>query len=372
MPGSTPPPPFPRMPVFALMASLGLALLNGCAEMGTEQAQAKSAGALPDAVSVETVPVARRSMVASYANTSTLEPRAESQVVAKTSGVALEVLVEEGQSVRAGQPMVRLDPDRARLALAQAEAQMRKLENDYRRARQLQEAQMISASDVDQLRFDLENLRAQHRLMALELSYTTVTAPIAGVVASRSIKAGNFVQINTPIFRIVDDARLEARLDVPERELSTLRPGQPVTLAVDALPGQSFVGKVDRVAPVVDAGSGTFRVICAFEGGQGLQAGMFARLRIEYDRRAEALAIPRAALLEDADEPAVFVDREGRAARVAIETGYGDGEWIEVRAGLAEGERVVTAGRMALRDGSPLQPIDAAPARVAVADGERR
>ncbi|KAI1691720.1 barrel-sandwich domain of cusB or hlyD membrane-fusion domain-containing protein [Ditylenchus destructor] len=169
---------------------------------------------------------------------------------------------------------------------------MRKLENNYQRAQKLVGQQMVSAADVDQLRYDLENVRAQYRLATLELSYTTVVAPISGVIASRSIKTGNFVQINTPIFRIVDNSRLEATLNVPERELATLRAGQPVTLSADALPGQTFTGVVDRIAPVVDSGSGTFRVVSAFDGAaQSLQPGMFGRIRIDYDQRADALVV---------------------------------------------------------------------------------
>jgi membrane fusion protein (multidrug efflux system) len=220
---------------------------------------------------------------------------------------------------------------------------------------------MISANDVDQLRYDLENMRAQNRLARLELSYTTVVAPISGVVASRSIKPGNFVQINTPIIRLVDRSRLEATLNVPERELATLRAGQPVTLQADALPGKAFTGRVDRVAPVVDAGSGTFRVVCAFEGGTQLQAGMFGRLRIEYDHRADALVIPRAALLDDGD-PAVYLVRAGKAMRTAVEPGYVDGAWVEIRKGLKVGDAVVTAGKVALRDGSAVTVIEAPPA----------
>ena len=91
------------------------------------------------------------------------------------------------------------------------------------------------------------------------------------MIASRSIKTGNFVQINTPIFRIVDTSRLEATLNVPERELVTLKAGLPVALVVDALPGKTFQGTVDRVSPVVDSGSGTFRVVCAFKGDGILQ-----------------------------------------------------------------------------------------------------
>ncbi|MCD0248176.1 efflux RND transporter periplasmic adaptor subunit [Xanthomonas melonis] len=339
----------------ALLITTSL-LLGGC-KAGEGQAKASDEKKAVDAVPVETAKAARRAVAASYTGTAALEPRAEAQVVAKTSGVALAVLVEEGQKVSAGQALVRLDPDRAHLAVAQSEAQLRKLENSYRRATQLVGQQLVSAADVDQLKFDVENSRAQHRLASLELSYATVQAPISGVIASRSIKTGNFVQINTPIFRIVDNSRLEATLNVPERELATLKSGQPVTLLADALPGQQFVGKVDRIAPVVDSGSGTFRVVCAFgKGGESLQPGMFGRIRIDYDQRKDALVIPRLALLDDG-EPAVFVVRNGKASRVPVKLGYAEGPWLEVRQGLKEGDQVVTAGKVALRDGTAVQVI---------------
>ncbi|WP_322547688.1 efflux RND transporter periplasmic adaptor subunit [Stenotrophomonas geniculata] len=342
----------------ALLISTSLAL-GGCAAGPNSEAKAAETKEEKkvDAVPVEVAVASHRAVAASYTGTAALEPRAESQVVAKTSGVALAVLVEEGQRVTAGQPLVRLDPDRARLAVAQSEAQMRKLENDYQRAQKLVVQQLVSAASVDQLRYDLENVRAQYRLATLELSYTTVVAPISGVIASRSIKTGNFVQINTPIFRIVDNSRLEATLNVPERELATLRAGQPVTLAADALPGQSFTGTVDRIAPVVDSGSGTFRVVSAFDGAaHALQPGMFGRIRIDYDQRADALVVPRLALLDDG-EPAVFRVREGKVARVPVKLGYAEGPWVEIRDGLAAGDQVVTAGKVALRDGTAVQVI---------------
>lgn len=342
----------------ALLISTSL-LLGGCAAGPNSEAKAAETKEEKkvDAVPVEVAVASHRAVAASYTGTAALEPRAESQVVAKTSGVALAVLVEEGQRVTAGQPLVRLDPDRARLAVAQSEAQMRKLENDYQRAQKLVVQQLVSAASVDQLRYDLENVRAQYRLATLELSYTTVVAPISGVIASRSIKTGNFVQINTPIFRIVDNSRLEATLNVPERELATLRAGQPVTLAADALPGQSFSGTVDRIAPVVDSGSGTFRVVSAFDGAaHALQPGMFGRIRIDYDQRADALVVPRLALLDDG-EPAVFRVREGKVARVPVKLGYAEGPWVEIRDGLAAGDQVVTAGKVALRDGTAVQVI---------------
>ena len=344
----------------AVLLVTSVLLLGGCKGGGEGAAKA---GAAPggqqanDKVPVEVAKATHRAIAASYAGTASLEARAESQVVAKTSGVALAVMVEEGQHVKAGQPLVRLDPDRARLSVAQGEAQMRKLENSYQRAQKLVQQQLVSAADMDQLRFDLENARAQYRMAALELSYTTVVAPISGVVASRDIKSGNFVQINSPIIRIVDAGKLEATLNVPEREIAKLKPGQVVELMADALPGRTFTGVVDRVSPVVDTGTGTFRVVTSFSGESALQPGMFGRLSINYDQRADALVVPRAALLEDGGEPAVYAIRDGKALRTELKLGYDDAGWVEVRDGLKPGDEVVIAGKAALRDGSAVQVI---------------
>ena len=341
-----------------VVALAGALALSGC-KGGEGAADAKTSEEKPaeEAVPVEVAAASLRAVAASYTGTAPLEALGESQVVAKTSGVALQVLVEEGDTVRAGQTLVRLDADRARLQAAQTAAQVAKLQNNYQRSSQLAEQQLLSANDNDQIKYDLANARAANRLANLEVSYSAVTAPISGVVASRSIKTGNFVQINTPIFRIVDTSQLEAVLNVPERELATLKAGLPVQLAVDSLPGQTFTGRVDRVAPVVDAGSGTFRVICAFEGGGLLQPGMFGRISIAYDQRANALTVPRIALLDGEGDPAVFVVREGKAARVPVKLGYVDGQWVEVREGLKAGDQVVVAGKAALREGSVVQVV---------------
>ncbi len=342
----------------ALACAMALAACNG----GSGDAEAKTADKdKPEPVPVEVAAAQVRPVTASYTGAAPLEARGESQVIAKTSGVALNVLVEEGDLVRAGQTLVRLDSSRAQLQAAQTAAQMHKLQNQYARSQKLAEQKLVSAADNDQIRFDLENARAANRLANLELSYANVKAPISGVVASRSIKTGNFVQINTPIMRIVDVSKLEAVLNVPERELATLKPGLPVELQVDALPGKTFSGTIDRIAPVVDSGSGTFRVIAAFDGGDQqsgrLQPGMFGRVRIVYDQRAEALVVPRLALLDDEANPAVFRVREGRVARVPVKLGFLDGQWAEIREGLALGDKVVIAGKTALRDGSVVQVI---------------
>ena len=354
---------FARLSLLAIalgLATFGLAACKGGGANGPGGKLDPKADKGPEAVPVEVATAGQRSISASYNGTAALEARADAQVVSKTSGIALKVLADVGQHVSAGQTLVSIDRDRAVLQQAQADAQVRKLEANYRRATQLAEQKTVSANDVDQLRFDLDNARAQLRMAKLELAYGNVTAPISGVVATRDIKPGNFVQINTPIFTIVDTSRLEATLNVPEREIEVLKAGQPVQLLVDALPGKTFDGKIDRVSPVVDAGSGTFRVISAFDGGGLLQPGMFGRIKIRYDQRADALVIPRNALLEDGNAPAVFVVRGGKAARATLKLGYDDGPWVEVRSGLKAGDQVVVAGKSALRDGSAVKVLDGA------------
>src|SRR5690606_30596119 len=125
------------------------------------------------------------------------------------------------------------------------------------------------------------------------------------------------------------------------------------------LPGKTFTGVIARVSPVVDAGSGTFRVTCAFKSDNQLKPGMFGRIGVVYDERTDALTVPRAALLEDQGETAVFAIRDNVAVRVPVQLGYLSGDLAEIRAGLSEGESVVTAGKITLRDGTKVEVLNA-------------
>jgi membrane fusion protein (multidrug efflux system) len=341
------------------------------------------------AVPIEAGSARKQPIVASYTGTATLEAEREAQVVAKTSGVLLRLRVEEGDRVREGQVLAELDPERPRLQLAQTESNLRRLENDFRRAQELNANKLISAEAFDKIRFDLETQRAAHDLAQLELSYTSIVAPIDGVLSVRMVKEGNLIQLHAPLFRIDDFDPLLAVLNVPERELLTLRPGLAVSMTVDALPTASFVGNVARISPVVDSQTGTFRVTCEFHDETGtLKSGMFGRISVVYDERADALVIPREALSDEDGEAAVFVivkeeikpevpkgedakkaDPEAKAAkprmgtvarRRLVKVGYIAGENVEIREGLAEGDLVVTVGRAAVRDGTEVQVLESA------------
>jgi membrane fusion protein (multidrug efflux system) len=363
--------PWLRRGALALAVAAVLASA-ACGKKGGPEAQAKGADTeqklgpdgkpMPkvEAVPVEVARAARNAISASYSGTANLEAPGEAQVVAKTSGVVMQLLAEEGDQVRAGQVLARLDGDKVRLEAARQLATVRKLENNFRRAQELAASKMVSAEASDQIRFDLEAARAAYELAKLELSYTNITAPIGGVVAQRLVKPGNLVALNAPVFRIVNNSHLEGVLNAPEREMGRLKVGLPLRMVVDAVPGKVFEGKVDRIAPVMDSSSGTFRVVCAFENFPELRPGMFGRIEVVYDQRTDALTVPRIALLEDEGEPAVYVVEGKTARRKTVQLGYTNGEIAEIRSGLKDGDRVVTAGKVAIRDGTEVQVIDAA------------
>lgn len=323
-------------------------------------------------VPVEVATIGRRDIEASYAGTAALEAPDEAQVVAKTSGILHKLMVEEGDHVKAGQVLAQIDPERLQLEVQRTGAALRKLEAEYKRSNELFERKLVAADAHERLRFDVESQRAAHELAKLELSYTKVEAPISGVIAKRMVKIGNLIQQNQDMFRIVDTERLEAVLNVPERELQTLRADLPVALTVDALPGQRFAGQIDRLSPVIDPSTGTFRVTAEFKDATGrLKPGMFGRINVVYERKAGVLSVPRVALLEEAAEPAVFTVAEGKVVRTPVSLGYINGEFAEVTGGLSEGDQVVTAGKVAVRDGSKVEVINApAVAETSAASGE--
>jgi membrane fusion protein (multidrug efflux system) len=368
---------FPSTPRHARRLALLLLVaaslsLGACKGGKAPEAQAKAGGEAatlgPDgkpvpkaeAVPVEVARAARKPISATYAGTANLEAPDEAQVVAKTSGVVIQLLAEEGDPVRAGQVLARIDGDRVRLEAAKQLALVRKLENNYRRSRELADRKLVSAESSDQIKYDLESARASYDLARLELSHSQIVAPISGVVAQRMAKVGNLVALNAPVFRIVNNAHLEGVLNAPEREMGRLRAGLPLRMVVDAVPGKVFAGKVDRIAPVMDSASGTFRVVCAFDDAPELRPGMFGRIEVVYDQRQDALTVPRVALLEDEGEPAVYVVQGKKARRTAVQLGYTNGEIAEIRAGLKEGDQVVTAGKVAIRDGTEIQVIETA------------
>ena len=310
-------------------------------------------------VPVETSKPSRDNIYAIYTGTTPIEAYAEADVIAKVAGEVRTILVEEGDEVKKGQILARLDGDRLRLELSESSARLGKLKRDYERNVDLSKKGLISEGDFEKIKFEMEALQATHNLASLELNYTQIRAPIDGVISERYIKIGNTLSINDPVFRVTGFDPLVAYLHIPEREFSNIVEGQAVAIEIDALPGPPVPTTVARVSPIVDPATGTFKItIEILDETRRIKPGMFARIGVVYDSHENALQIPRSALVEELGQSSVFVVEDGIAVRKEVDTGYSNRGMIEIVSGLDDDEDVVVVGQLGLKADAEVNVIN--------------
>ena len=342
-----------------LFVLLLMLLLQGCMSqaVGSEEQEAKVED---PAIPVEAATVYSGDMAAFYTGTATLEADEQAVVVSQITGVVLQIEAEEGDYVEAGQVLARVETDRYRLAVEKADATLKRLETDYQRKKELFQKKLVSAEDFERVSAEYLAQKAAYDMASLELDYTRIRAPISGFVSERLVRPGNLVKLHDPVYRVTSYDPLIAVLHVPEKELSVLRKGLAVSVALDAWPGESFGGEIIRISPVVDPGTGTFRVTAQIQDrGHKLKPGLFGRVEILYDMHEDVPVIPRSAVITEDERSHVFViDAEGSAVRRDVQLGYERAGMIEVRTGVQTGETVVTAGKGSLSDGARVEIID--------------
>jgi membrane fusion protein (multidrug efflux system) len=311
-----------------------------------------------EGVPVKVEPV-QTGMISSYLlYSSTVESEESVDVYPQVAGLVKEVRVEEGQFVSAGDTLIRLEDDEARLAVADAEVRFRKLEGDFKRTEEMHGRKIISNQDFEAKRYDLRQAEIAWERAKLALSHTAVKSPIAGVVADRMVELGDRVAPSVKLCSVVNLNNLIVRVFVPGREVRSLAAGQPVMLTSDFLPGAKLRGQIKRISPVVDPSSGTFKVTVGVLGGDGaLKPGMFVNAHIVTATHEDAVIVPKSAVVYDDGLPYVFVARDTVAERVRLDVGFADGEKMEVRAGVKRGDQIVVVGQNGLKDKARIRAI---------------
>ena len=340
--------------------------LAGC---GGSAAQAKDApkDSTP-AIPVEAAVASRGQVSATYSGTTTLEAAEEATVVAKVGGTVSQIYAEEGRTVRAGEALAQLDDTELRYDAEQAQANYEKKQQEFARSQALYDRKLISTDAFDTVKYDLAVLKAGYDIAKLNLDRTVIRSPIDGVVAKRLIKVGNTLTPNQSVYVVTDFDPLLAVLYVPENALAQIKPGQPATLSADALGGKTFTGRVARLSPVVDPQTGTFKVTVEVRRQDRVLApGMFSRVSVTYDVHQDALTVPRAAIITEDGESAVYVVKDGTAHRVAVSLGYADGDKVEITRGLKTGDTVVTLGQNSLKDGTKVAVVNGSPQKTMAA-----
>lgn len=336
----------------AALALAGIAALPGCGvgeASNPDTAEVSAATPVPVEVAYPT----RADIFATYRATSTIASDADAPVVARVAGEVVELLVEEGDFVTQGQALARLDGERLRLEMLATRAELEQLRKELSRYADLAERGLVSTAMLEGLKYDAAALEATYELKKLNFEYSTIRAPIAGIVSSRDIKLGQNVAANATAFRVTDNSKLVAYLQIPQGELVKFAAGHAASVAVDSAPGESFPATIARISPTIDTRNGTFRATAYIDNQAGtLVPGMFARFTIAYEKHEGALLVPESALIIEDDEVAVYVVSNGEVARRVIETGVASGKRVQVLAGLEDDDAIVVVGHSGLRDGS--------------------
>jgi len=287
---------------------------------------------------------------------SNLEAESQVKVVSQAKRLVTELRVEEGDRVQRDQVLLRLQDDEQRSAVAKVKSQMAKAEREYRQQERLFKQELIAEQDFDNATYELEQLQIALADAERELGYTEVRAPISGTITSRMVNLGDQVQISQELFEIIDFESIVARIFVPEKHLSALRAGMASRISSQSTVGEGHRGMVKRIAPTVDPRSGTVKVTIDVGAQAGLRPGMYVDVDLITATRADAVLVPKRALIYDNDQ--VFVYRlgdENRVERVFIEPRLSDKHHVEPSAGLGSGDRVVVAGQAGLKDGAKVR-----------------
>lgn len=266
-----------------------------------------------------------------------------------------QVSVIEGDAVQKGKIVATLDDSTLRDQLTQAKAALDNARSNEERVNRLFERGIAAGKEKEDAHKELVTAQAAYDTAQTQIARTQVVAPISGIIVQRFHGAGEQVDGtgSDPIVEVADFDPIELIAALPISYLGAVREGQPAEVSTDAYAGKTFTGSVVSVLPAIDPGTGTATVRIRIPNKEGaLKGGMFAQGSIVTDSHDAALYIPAAALVVTNNEPKVFVvGPDSRARERAVQTGWREGDKIEILKGVQNGEVVVTTGSYGLADG---------------------
>ena len=298
-----------------------------------------------------------------------LSPEQSASVRAQVAGSVTQVFAEQGQTVRRGEVLARIDDAALREALISARSGLRTAEHNLslvqrnaERTTSLAAAGAVAARDVEQAAQNVTaaegmvaDARARLRAAQEQVSRATVRSPIDGVVAEQPVNAGDVVQLGNPVYTIVDPRSMRLEASVPVDQLSLVQVGTPVRFRVAGY-DEPFDGKITRVNPAVDPATRQVRLYASLDdAGRPLVAGLFAEGEVATERRT-GLVLPDDAVNIRGIRPTVLRVRNGVVERIEVELGakMPDRSLVEVVRGLAAGDIVIRGNAQGAPVGAPV------------------
>jgi RND family efflux transporter MFP subunit len=306
-------------------------------------------------------------------------------VVPKAAGRLEEVYVKLGDAVTRGQRIARIE-DReireqvkqaeaafevARATIRQREADLKFAETNLQRSRELFGRQLLPRQTLDDAdarhqaavaqlelsRAQLTQSQARLEELRINLANTVIVSPVTGFVAKRNTDAGAYASQNAPVVDVVDISRVRLVANIVEKDMRRVSTGDTAKVEVDAFPGETFTGRIARVAPVLDPATRTAQIEVEIPNpSTRLKPGMYARVNLTVEQRANALVVPANAVVDREGQRGVFLASNNTAAFRPVEIGIEDASRVEILNGVTEKDQVITTGAAALQDGDRILP----------------
>jgi RND family efflux transporter MFP subunit len=292
----------------------------------------------------------------------------EAVVRAQVGGSILQTYYDQGQAVRAGATLARIEGGGVQDVYLSARAGVTAASNsadiarrELERSEKLLAAGAIAERDIEQARRNaisanaaLADARARLATASKQVGNTVITAPISGIISERAVTAGDVVQPGSALFTVVDPSSMRLEGSVPAEDLAQVRIGAPVTFTVNGYPGRTFTGKVSRINPTADPTTRQVRVVITIPNAEGrLVGGLFATGRLASDSRT-GMVVPATAVDARTNVPAVFRIRAGKVERVPVTLGLRDEETerIEIASGVQIGDTLLLGAAQGLTPGT--------------------
>ena len=297
---------------------------------------------------------------------SNLETEIMADVYSRIQGIVESIDSEEGQVVKKGQLMMKLEAREYELAEKKAKIELDKQQINFNRMKGMHDKNLLSEDEFENARFALESVRVQWEEAKLNLGYTEIRSPISGAVGDRLAKIGRRIQPTDKLFSVVNTSQVIAVVYVPEKNLGQISKGQRAVVFSDNLKDIKFDGWIKRISPVVDPSSGTFKVTVGVKNaGKKLRPGMFVNIQIIIDTHKDVVLIPKTAVVYENEYKSVYIVRDGIAHKINLTEGFSDNEKLESMKDIEDGEQIIVVGQAGMKDKTKVRIVNERPNPIA-------
>jgi membrane fusion protein, multidrug efflux system len=310
-------------------------------------------------MAVETTVAAKHEVADRFETVGSVEASDAVTVVSEISGTVVKLPFQEGSNIKRGELIAQLDDSELRAEFDRATALRDQAQSNFNRIKTVVNQGAGAQQDLDDAASALKVAEANVAYAQARLEKTRLKAPFDGMIGARRVSPGTFVRGGDAIADLAQLRELRVIFSVPERYLSELKRGSEVTVSVTAYPGYTLKGKIDVMEPQLDPGTRSVRIVARVANPEAkFRPGMSANVAAVLSERPAALTISSEAVFVDQNQSFVYIIKaDSTVARTAIQIGTRSSDYVEIAAGLHEGDRIVRAGHQKLFDGAKVIPI---------------